>query len=49
LKGFSTIVRASGARQVTYHGMPLYTYAGDSGPGQANGQGVGGVFFAVKA
>jgi len=49
LKGFSTIARPGGGKQVTYHGMPLYTYAGDSRPGEANGQGIGGVWFAVKA
>lgn len=28
----------SGARVVTYAGFPLYRYAGDLGPGSANGQ-----------
>jgi predicted lipoprotein with Yx(FWY)xxD motif len=42
-----TIDRPDGSVQVTFKGMPLYTYAGDSGPGQANGQGLGGVWFAV--
>jgi predicted lipoprotein with Yx(FWY)xxD motif len=32
-----TIKRAGGGIQVTYNGHPLYTYVGDSGPGQANG------------
>ena len=44
----ATIKRPDGSMQVTFDGMPLYTYAGDSGPGQANGQGVGGVWFAVS-
>lgn len=35
--------------QVTYKGLPLYRYAGDSGPGQTNGQGVGGTWYVVKA
>jgi predicted lipoprotein with Yx(FWY)xxD motif len=44
-----TIKRPDGSVQVTYNGMPLYTYSGDSGPHQANGQGVQGVWFAVTA
>jgi predicted lipoprotein with Yx(FWY)xxD motif len=33
------ITRSDGAKQVTYDGHPLYYYSGDSGMGQANGQG----------
>jgi len=33
--------------QVTYDGLPLYTFAGDSKPGEANGQGVQNAWFAV--
>ena len=33
----STIKRADGSAQETYDGHPLYTYVGDSGPGQAHG------------
>ncbi len=32
-----TITRPGGAIQATYDGHPLYTYAGDSAPGQAKG------------
>ena len=46
---FGTLKRPDGTIQITFNGMPLYTYAGDSGPGQSNGQGIGGVWFAVKA
>jgi len=32
-----TITRTGGALQATYDGHPLYTYIGDSGPGQVSG------------
>ena len=35
-----TIMRPDGTEQVTYKGMPLYTFAHDTAPGQANGQGI---------
>jgi predicted lipoprotein with Yx(FWY)xxD motif len=35
-----TIRRTDGGNQVTYDGHPLYTYVGDSGPGQANGNNI---------
>jgi len=33
-----TVRRPGGARQVTYHGWPLYLWEGDHAPGQATGQ-----------
>jgi predicted lipoprotein with Yx(FWY)xxD motif len=33
---------------VTYDHMPLYYYAGDSNPGDVNGQGVGGVWYVIN-
>jgi hypothetical protein len=30
-------IKRHGVRQVTYRGKALYTYIGDSGPGQVNG------------
>jgi predicted lipoprotein with Yx(FWY)xxD motif len=32
-----TIKRSDGSTQATYDGHPLYTYVGDSAPGQAHG------------
>jgi predicted lipoprotein with Yx(FWY)xxD motif len=45
---FGTITRANGVLQATYKGHPLYTYAGDSAPGQAKGNGLGGVWHVLK-
>ena len=43
-----TITRADGATQATYDGHPLYTYAGDTRPGQAKGNGIKGVWHEVR-
>ena len=45
-----TITRTGGARQLTYNGHPLYTYIGDSAPGQARGNNLnlnGGLWHEV--
>lgn len=34
-----TSKRSNGAKQVTYHGHPLYLFKGDTAAGQTNGQG----------
>lgn len=41
------VTRADGSKQVTLDGWPLYTFAGDSGPGSVAGQGSGGNWWAV--
>jgi predicted lipoprotein with Yx(FWY)xxD motif len=46
---FSTVDRGDGTLQVAYEGYPLYFYAADSEPGDATGEGVGGVWFIAKA
>ena len=50
VSGLGTVSEPEGT-QVTYHGMPLYTYIGDKGPNQTTGQGVvdsGGTWFVVS-
>ena len=47
-----TITRPDGTTQATYDGHPLYTYAGDSAPGQARGNMLdlnGGYWYEVRA
>jgi predicted lipoprotein with Yx(FWY)xxD motif len=41
-----SIMRKDGVCQLTLGGWPLYRYAKDVTPGDTNGQGVGGVWFA---
>src|SRR6202042_143370 len=45
---FGTITRSGGIVQATYKGHPLYTYAGDTAPGQVKGNGLGGVWHALR-
>ena len=42
-----TITLPDGTTQVTYNGWPLYYYIDDAAAGDANGQGVGDVWFLV--
>jgi predicted lipoprotein with Yx(FWY)xxD motif len=41
------ITRTGGLTQATYKGHPLYTYAGDTAPGQVKGNGLGGVWHVL--
>jgi predicted lipoprotein with Yx(FWY)xxD motif len=47
----ATVRRADGSEQVTYKGMPLYTFALDRAPGDVRGQGIKdvGTWKAVTA
>jgi predicted lipoprotein with Yx(FWY)xxD motif len=51
IKGtFTTIKRSDGTTQETWNGHPLYTYIGDSAPGQDKGNGLnlsGGVWHVA--
>ncbi len=45
-----TITRSDGTTQATYDGHPLYTYAADTAPGQAKGNGLnvsGGLWYEM--
>jgi predicted lipoprotein with Yx(FWY)xxD motif len=45
-----SITRPDGTKQATYNGHPLYTYAGDTAPGQNKGNGLnvsGGLWYDV--
>jgi predicted lipoprotein with Yx(FWY)xxD motif len=47
---FGTIKRSDGSIQATFDGPPLYTYVGDTAPGQAKGNGLnlsGGVWHEI--
>jgi predicted lipoprotein with Yx(FWY)xxD motif len=46
---FDTVTREDGNEQLALNGMPLYRYADDANPADANGEGVGDVWFAVPA
>ncbi len=44
----STVARPDGAQQVAYKGRPVYRFSGDAKPGDIKGDGVGGIWHAVK-
>src|SRR5881275_2111706 len=50
LPGQLGVIARAGSEQITYNRWPLYTFAGDGGPDQTNGQGVfgfGGKWFVA--
>ena len=49
---YATIKRSNGSKQLTFHGRPLYTFTGDTSPGQVSGNGVnafGGLWHDAPA
>ena len=47
---FGTIKRSDGSTQATFDGHPLYTFTGDTAPGQAKGNGLngaGGLWYEI--
>jgi predicted lipoprotein with Yx(FWY)xxD motif len=47
---FGAIKRSDGSTQATFDGHPLYTFVGDTAPGQANGNGLnaaGGLWHEI--
>jgi predicted lipoprotein with Yx(FWY)xxD motif len=50
VSSLGVVKRSNGTMQVTYKGDPLYTFAHDSAPGQATGEGLKdvGTWFVIK-
>ena len=46
---FGTTERTDGSSQLTLNDQPLYYFAGDSAPGDTNGQGLNDVWYVVDA
>ena len=46
---FGATTRTDGSTQITFNGWPLYYFAGDSAPGDVNGQGLNGVWWVIDA
>jgi|GEM_PF-1194576 len=46
---FGVINRTDGTTQLTYDAAPLYTFSHDKKPGDMNGQGIAGIWWAVVA
>ncbi|GGX75629.1 lipoprotein [Streptomyces anandii JCM 4720] len=47
-KGLMGFTRPDGVKQMTVNCWPIYTFSGDKVPGDINGQGVGGTWYAVS-
>lgn len=44
---YALVARSDGAQQWSYKGKPLYHFSGDTQPGEAKGEGMGGVWHSV--
>lgn len=49
LPGTLSVTNGANGAQVTYNGHPLYTYTGDSGPGETHGEGVAGKWHVAAS
>ena len=47
LPGKLAVQTTANGQQISYNGHLLYTYAGDSAPGQTNGEGIGNQWFVA--
>ncbi len=47
-EGWAMVARTDGTQQWAYDGKPVYYYAGDKKPGDATGDGKGGVWHMLK-
>jgi predicted lipoprotein with Yx(FWY)xxD motif len=47
LTGKLAVQTTANGQQVTYNGHMLYTYSGDTAPGQTNGEGIGNKWFVA--
>jgi predicted lipoprotein with Yx(FWY)xxD motif len=47
-KALGSFLRPDGGNQATYVGSPLYRFSGDHAPGEANGDGVDGLWHVVR-
>ncbi|MER6091974.1 SCO0930 family lipoprotein [Streptomyces bluensis] len=47
-RGYVVLNRPDGLKQQSIDCWPLYTFAGDKKPGDTNGQGVGGTWYAIS-
>jgi len=45
---FKAMTRPDGKQQLTYDGWPLYFFSEDRKPGDVNGQGIEGIWFALN-